>query len=93
MAGDPAGTSGNRMNRTTSTQVTFTRPFRLDGVDDVLPAGTYPVETEEELLQSVSFPVWQRVATVILLPRRAAVAIEPADLAAALALDAGAKGS
>jgi hypothetical protein len=76
------------MNRTTNSQVTFTQPFRLDGVDDMLPAGTYPVETEEELLQSVSFPVWQRVATVILLPRRAAVAVDPAVLAAALTLDA-----
>jgi len=83
----PAGISGYRMNRTTSSQVTFTQPFRLDGVDDMLPAGTYPVETEEELLQSVSFPVWQRLTTVILLPRRAAVAVDPAALAAALALD------
>jgi hypothetical protein len=77
------------MNRTTSTRVTFTRAFRLPGVEDLQPPGTYVVEAEEELLQSVSFPVWQRVATVILLPHRAAVAIEPADLAAALALDAG----
>ena len=76
------------MNRTTSTQVTFTRPFRLDGVEGMQPAGTYTVETEEELLQSVSFPVWQRVASVILLPRRAAVAIDPAALTAALAQDA-----
>jgi hypothetical protein len=76
------------MNRTTSTQVTFIHPFRLDDVEGMLPAGTYTVETEEELLQSISFPVWQRVASVILLPRRAAVSIEPATLAAALALDA-----
>ena len=76
------------MNRTISTQVTFTQPFRLDGVEGMQPAGTYIVETEEELLQSVSFPVWQRVASVILLPRQAAVAIDPAALAAALAQDA-----
>ena len=81
------------MSRTTSTQVTFAKAFRLPGVEDLQPAGTYVVETEDDLLQSVSFPVWQRVATVILLPRRAAVPIEPADLAAALALDAGTQGS
>ena len=75
------------MNRTTSTQVTFTQPFRLDGAEGMQPAGTYTVETEEELLQSVSFPVWQRVASVVLLPRRAAIAIDPTALAAALAQD------
>jgi hypothetical protein len=75
------------MYRTTRSHVTFTQPFRLDGVEGTQPPGTYTVETEEELLQSVSFPVWQRLATVILLPRRAAAAVDPAHLAAALALD------
>lgn len=76
------------MSRTTSTHVTFARAFRLPGLDETLPPGTYVVEAEDELLQGVSFPVWQRIATVVLLPRRAAVAVDPADLAAALALDA-----
>ena len=32
--------------------VTFTHPFNLSGVDEVQPAGTYTVETDEELLES-----------------------------------------
>jgi hypothetical protein len=41
--------------RTTRTTVTFTRPFSLSGIDEVQAAGTYTVETNEELLQDVSF--------------------------------------
>ena len=37
--------------RTTSRTVTFIHPFSLSGTDEVQPAGTYTVETDEELLQ------------------------------------------
>jgi hypothetical protein len=37
--------------RTTSKTVTFMHPFILTGTDEVQPAGTYTVETDEELLQ------------------------------------------
>ncbi len=42
--------------RTSRESVTFARPFSLRGVDGVQPAGTYVVETEEEPVESLSFP-------------------------------------
>ncbi len=64
-----------RTNRTTSS---FARPFRLRGVDRVLPAGNYDIVT---------------VSTVIFVPGRSASSIEmatidPRDLAAAQGEDA-----
>ena len=53
--------------RTSRKTVTFRRPFSLRGLDEMQPAGTYTVETNEELLESLSFPAWRRTATVILL--------------------------
>jgi hypothetical protein len=38
--------------RTTSRTVTFIHPFNLSGMDKEQPAGTYTVETDEELLQT-----------------------------------------
>lgn len=35
--------------------VTFQHPFRLNDVDSELPAGDYVVETEEELVEEISF--------------------------------------
>lgn len=82
------------LNRTVTTQVTFVRPFRLAGVDGLQPAGTYVIETEEELLQAVSFVAWRRLETVIRLPRTPdgpmvdqIVTIDPEALEATLALD------
>ena len=54
--------------RTTSRSVTFSRPFILRGIDGVQPAGTYTVETDEELVQEISFPVYRRTVTFMLLP-------------------------
>ncbi|GLR82999.1 hypothetical protein [Azospirillum oryzae] len=54
--------------RTTTRTVTFTRPFELSGMDGVQPAGSYVVETDEELIDSLSFPVYRRTATWIHLP-------------------------
>ena len=47
--------------------VTFRRPFSLSGIDEVQAAGTYTVETNEELIEGLSFPAWRRTATVFLL--------------------------
>jgi hypothetical protein len=81
--------------RTSSTTVTFGRPFWLKGVDRTLPAGDYPVTTDEELVEGLSFPVYRRVATMILVPAAQAssvemVTIDPADLKAAQDRDAAA---
>ena len=85
------------ITRTNRTTVTFARPFSLGGFDEVLPAGTYAVETDEELIEGLSFLAYRRISTTILLPalpRRSAsfevVAIDPRDLDAALLEDAAA---
>jgi hypothetical protein len=46
--------------RTSHKTVTFTRPFSLSEFDEVQAAGTYTVQTEEELLPRLSFPAWRR---------------------------------
>jgi hypothetical protein len=80
--------------RTTSQTVTFTHPFSLSGTDEVQPAGTYTVETDEELLQASSIPAYRRIATLLRLERTTGrvrtqiVQTNPAELAEALARDA-----
>ena len=56
--------------RTSRKAVTFARPFVLTGIDGVQPAGTYAVETDEELLDGLSFPAYRRIATWMVLPAR-----------------------
>ena len=53
--------------RTTKSTVMFTRPFNLNGFDGEQPAGSYSVETDEELLEGVSFPAYRRMATMMQL--------------------------
>jgi hypothetical protein len=78
--------------RTSRTSVTFHRPFLLVGLDDWQPAGTYWVETDEELIEGLSFPAWRRTCTTIFLAPQGGstqiVGIDPAALAAAQASDA-----
>ncbi len=81
--------------RTSRKPVTFARPFSLSGIDEMQPAGTYMVETDEELLSGLSFPAYRRVATLIFLPSRPGRAvgeqvanIDPLELQAALERDA-----
>jgi hypothetical protein len=54
--------------RTTRKNVTFRRPFVLKGIDRTLPAGEYQVITDEELIEGLSFPVYRRVSTMMLIP-------------------------
>ena len=79
--------------RTHRKTVTFTRPFSLIGIVRKFPAGSYEVVTDEELIEGLSFPVYRRVATMMLVPAefsRGAVemlTIDPFDLAAAIERD------
>jgi hypothetical protein len=64
-------------------------------VDEVQPAGTYTVETDEELLQTLSVPAYRRISTLMRLPARPTgamltqiVEINALELAAVLARDA-----
>ena len=80
--------------RTTSKTVTFRHPFNLTGTDEVQPAGTYTVETDEELLQPASVPAYRRIATLMRLARTTGTVLtqivetNPVELAGALARDA-----
>jgi hypothetical protein len=56
--------------RTTNKTVTFTHPFNLSGMDEMQPAGTYTVETDEELLQTSSVPAYRRISTLMRLTTR-----------------------
>jgi hypothetical protein len=80
--------------RTSKKTVTFRRPFVLGGFDEVLPAGAYSVETDEELLEGISFPAYRRVSTLIHLHakpgqpgRSQTLTIDPNELDAALKRD------
>ena len=75
--------------------VTFARPFSLSGIK-VQPAGTYTVETDEELLPGLSFPAYRRIATLIFLRSRGGgpiveqvANIDPLELQAVQERDAG----
>jgi hypothetical protein len=81
--------------RTSHKTVTFTRPFSLNGIDEVQPAGSYTVETREDLLPGLSVPAWRPIATLIFLPSRPGgafveqvVNIDPLELEAAQERDA-----
>ncbi|MBS0523005.1 MAG: hypothetical protein JSS04_05145 [Proteobacteria bacterium] len=74
--------------------VIFRRSFGLSAVDGPLPSGRYAVITEEEPLEGLSFPAWQRVRTLLFLPAnstpgkaREVVPIDPNELEAVLAAD------
>jgi hypothetical protein len=81
--------------RTTSRTVTFARAFFISGIEGVCPAGTYVIQTYEELLEPLSFVAYRRISTSIQLLQPAGRAgvvethiIDPAALEAALARDA-----
>jgi hypothetical protein len=80
--------------RTSKKTVTFRRPFVLGDIDEGLPAGAYSVETDEELIEGLSFPVWRRILTVIHLHPypghpglTQTLTIDPNELNAALGRD------
>jgi hypothetical protein len=53
--------------RTVPSTITFVKPFHLSGFEEPLPAGTYKIETLEELIEGVSFPAWRRIETLLFL--------------------------
>jgi hypothetical protein len=84
------------MTRTRDRTWTFAKPFMLKGVDRLLPAGSYRVSTDEELIEGLSFPVYRRVATTIFAPGGTnasleMLSIDPADLQAAQERDVAAR--
>ena len=76
--------------------VTFNHPFRIRGIDRLLPAGDYEVVTDDETIDGLSFAALRRVATMIMVPANGSrlamemVSIGSVDLADARRIDAGA---
>jgi hypothetical protein len=78
--------------RTTKRAVTFAKPFVLGGFDEVFPAGTYDVETDEEVLDGISFLAYRKVLTLLHLPATShhpsrTLTVDSNDLDAALERD------
>ena len=80
--------------RTSKKTATFTKPFVLGGYDEMLPAGAYSVETDEELLEGLSFLAYRRILTRIRLHAQPGhpgltqmLTIDPNELDAALKRD------
>jgi hypothetical protein len=81
--------------RTRRKTVTFVHPFLLKEVGRSLPPGAYEVLTDEELIEGLSFPVYRRVSTMIIVPapppRTSSVemlTVDPRELQATLDRDA-----
>jgi hypothetical protein len=81
--------------RTTRKSVTFGHPFCLSAIDAVQPSGTYTIDTDEELIDGLSFLAYRRIATLLHLPSTSSrvgvteiVTVDPSELAAALKRDA-----
>ncbi|HLX15157.1 MAG TPA: hypothetical protein VKS24_08130 [Bradyrhizobium sp.] len=77
--------------------ITFQHPFRIRGIDRLLPPGPYEVITDEEMIEGLSFAVFRRVATMIMVPaappRSSAmemISIGSVDLSDAQRIDASA---
>jgi hypothetical protein len=82
------------LSRTTTRTVTFLMPFSIVAANQELPAGAYLVETDEELIQGLSFPAYRRVGTFLRIPqlrgssdRLHSVPVDPEELEAALVRD------
>jgi len=48
--------------------VTFKHPFQLKGLGRLIPAGSYDVITDEEMIEGLSFASYRRTATMIIVP-------------------------
>jgi hypothetical protein len=84
--------------RTQRRTVVFNHPFQLKGIDRALPPGDYEVVTDEELIEGLSFTVYHRVSTAIIVAAQShqassveMVAIDPRDLQSAQDQDAAKK--
>ena len=77
------------MTRTKRSTLTFSRDFKLKGVERSLPAGAYELVTDEELIEGLSFPAYRRVGSWLIVPGHNSSAsiemtpVDPVELAAA----------
>jgi hypothetical protein len=71
--------------------VIFSRPFTLGTAPELYPAGTYAVETKEQVWEAHGHRALHRVGTVLIVPTTTGTLcreVSGADLDEAIALDA-----
>jgi hypothetical protein len=76
--------------RTTRSSVTFGFPFRLEAFDELLPAGSYDIDMEEEGIEGNERTVYIRVATLLHVRttgRVQTITVDPKDLQSAIDAD------
>lgn len=80
--------------RTNTTTVTFANPFTIGDSDKEFPPGDYVVETDEDLIEGLSFPVYRRMSSRLHSPTDPArpgtsstLVVESAELDLALVRD------
>jgi len=61
-------TSVNLNNRTRREMVQFNQAFRIAGIDRQMPAGSYEVIKDEELIEGLSFASYRVVSTMMMVP-------------------------
>jgi len=86
--------------RTSSKILNFEHPFIIGTLTELQPAGSYRVDTEEELIEGLSFVAYKRISTVIHLHSKSklktltrALTITPKDLDIAVRKDKAANGN
>lgn len=58
------------LTRSTRSMVTFSNDFKISNWKRELPAGTYEIVVEEELLQGLSFEAYRHTATYLMVQGR-----------------------
>jgi hypothetical protein len=58
-------------NRTRRAIYIFSQPFRLESSGENHAAGAYAIDTEEEMIEGLSFPAYRHVATTMIPQHRA----------------------
>jgi hypothetical protein len=69
--------------RIVKSSIAIDAPFKLKGRDETLPAGSYDIETEDEIVEGTERTAYRRVATVLYIGSngmRRAVTVDPKDL-------------
>jgi|GEM_PF-879154 hypothetical protein len=69
--------------RITKSHVTFDEPFKIKGRDEILSAGSYEVETDEEIIEGNESTVYRRVATRLYIRSTGmtrAITVDPKEL-------------
>jgi len=78
------------MTRTSHSTVNFQRPFRLEGMDAVAPAGSYKVDLEEERLDTLTIEAWRQTAVILQIATAGVteyVTVDPQELRDAIVRD------